>query len=201
MTQFYDDPASIVIDMAELALRPDGAPDDATLGDQPWRIDDEDTAAWALTKIRKARQTARRRNAAAVALIAEHQAAIDELTANVIVPNDRDADRTVEFFTAALTDWHRRQWLADDDPKHRTTNSIRLAGGILTSRAGRDRVEVDDEAALAEIADAEGLDFAAYVPKADKVKLMRWIRQTGEVPRGARLVRATDDDRTWKVEL
>lgn len=191
----YADTNEAVLDIALRHLQPDDAPDDGALDEteRRWQVDDERSAEWALLKIRQARQTARRRNAASVELIGEYQRAIDDLQA-VIDANDQRAQHTADHFEALLKDWHRR--VLAEDPK---AISIKLGAGMLKSRAGRDTVEVDDEEAVAEIASAESLDFGEFVPKVNRTKLLSWIKKTGNVPTGARLVKATDDDRRFEV--
>jgi hypothetical protein len=172
----HADPADAVLDLEERILRPADAPDDGDLDESPWQVTDESSAAWALSKIRQARGTARRRNADTLALIDAHEAAIAGLR-EVVDANDRQAQGTVDWFTVLLTAWHRRVYEADDDPQHRRTTSIRLAGGVLKSRQSPGKVEVTDVEVLPE-------EFRRIKVEADKRALVDWIKSTGEVPPG-----------------
>lgn len=200
MTAFpYADSAEAVLDIALRHLTPDEAPDDGHLDDQRWQVADERAAEFAMLKIRQARQTAARRNAASVELIDEYRKAIDDLQ-QAVDANNAQAQHTVDHFTALLTDWHRR--VLADDPR---AKSIRLGAGTLKSTAGRDRVEVHPDAdldALLAVSDAiEGGGFARREVKVDRRQLLAHIKATGEVPPDVEFVRATDADRTFRVEV
>jgi len=173
----YTDAREAVLDVQERTLRPADPPDDADLEASPWTVTDEDTAAWAIVKIRIATEAAARRNAPALALIAEHEAEIASLRATVEA-NDARAQHDVDWFTIHLTRWHRERYEADTDPKHRTTTSIDLPGGVLTSRQTPGKVlSVADPEAL-----PEGLRRVKVEP--DRKAITAWVKSTGEVPEG-----------------
>lgn len=188
-------PEETVLDTALRVLVPDETPDDGDLDSSPWRVTDERSAEWSLMRIRVAHATARRRTEAARDLLAEYEASATALR-QTIAEIKRPHDRTADHFIALLQDWHRRVLV--EDPKSTT---IKLGAGLLKSRAGRDKVEVDDEEAVATAAEAGQADYAAWVPKPNKVKLLAHIKATGEIPPGARLVKATEDDRAFEVVL
>lgn len=171
----YADPREAITDLEEGLLRPEDAPG-ADVDTSPWTVTDEESAAWALTRIRQARETAARRNAPALLLIREHEAAIAALQATVDANNNR-AQGTVDWFTIHLTRWHREQYEADPDPKHRTTTSIDLPGGMLVSRQTSGRILAADVARLDE-------EFHRVKVEPDKNAIKAHIKASGEIPDG-----------------
>lgn len=207
MTDTHVSPDAVIAD----ALIPDGAPDYAPgTGHYPepdesvWQIDGRRTAEWALAKVRAAHQGYADATAPAREAIDILQARIDELS-EFIAREGEQRDHTVGFFTGHLTAWLRRlrrKDLDDGIAPDKATKSMKLAGGTVASRAGQDRVDVTDAIELCEWADStEGEDFAMWVPKVDQRKLRAYITESGEVPPGVTVIPASEDDRSYRVDI
>lgn len=115
---------------------------DRTLGDhhsdearEKWRIDGERTADWALRRLARGRDHMDRVRR----LANEEHAAIDEWVARELERDERDE----RFFVGKLREWMEELRANGDDRK-----TISYPGGKLRRKAGRTRVEIDDEAAL-----------------------------------------------------
>lgn len=160
--------------------------------DGPWEIQDRGAAAWAVSKIRQAHHTYDVDTIDARNAIDALRAEADRIQEQVDA-RAKDRDHTVEWFTAHLTDWLRR--LREDDPE---VKSVKLPGGTVKSRAGREIVTYEDAEAVARYADEHGLDFAAWEPAVDKGPLLRHVKATGEAPPGVAVERT---DTTYSVDL
>jgi hypothetical protein len=187
-------PEDIIAD----ALRPDTheRPTDVEIGTGwNWEISDTRAADWAIAKIRQEHRACDDETFTARVAIDALDAERARLAA-FVADREEQRDRTCSFFEGKLTAYLRLLRL--DDPKR---TSLKLSGGTIKSRAARDRVEIDDLERVAEIAAVEGFDFGTFVPQVNKVELLKHIKATGDVPDGARLIVATDDDRTFTVEV
>ncbi len=162
--------------------------------DAPWEVTDRGGAEWAIAKIRQARRTWDEETFAARASIDALDAEQDRLQA-FIEARTVERKQSVSFFESKLTAWLRRLRAEDG------TTSVKLTGGTVKSRAGRDRVELWEAADIADQAARDGLDYAEYVPKVDKAKLLKHMKATGEKVPGADLIQPTEDDVTYSVEV
>lgn len=118
--------------------RPPEDPDDFTIDPvaEPFRIENDASAAWAMRKLRRAQAEVQR---------VKHAAGAERLRLthwegdSLVAPN-----RDIEFFTAALVDYRHRLEAADPDlPK-----TYKVVGGSITRRKAPDKVEVTDEQAF-----------------------------------------------------
>lgn len=210
MTDTYVSPDALIAD----AMRPDDAPDPEfadmldRVRSEPWEITGRRSAEWCIARARQAQEECAAATEPARVQIEALQARIDVLT-EFIAKEETRRDHDVAFFTGHLTAWLRklrRKDLDDGIDPDKATKSIRLAGGSVTSRAGRDRVEIDDGNILCGWAfghdDVPGVrGIAEAVPKVDQRKLRAYIKATGEVPPGVTLTPAAEDDRSYGVDI
>ncbi len=135
-----------------------------------WRVTDAGSADWALRRIADAEKAQRAAIALAEQQIAQVNAWLEGETAKT--------QRTIDFFTGHLADYHRDLLAAD--PKAKT---ISLPHGKLVSRVTPDRVEVD-EAEVAALPD--GMKRVKVEP--DKKAILAHVKATGELPVGVTLI-------------
>lgn len=174
--------------------------------DAPWEIDGRRTAEWAVAKIRAAHAEFADTTAPAREAIAALRYRADELQEFIDAQGAR-RDRTVDFFESKLTGWLRRlrrKDLDDGIDPDKATKSIKLAGGTVWSRAGTDRIDVTDPEAVSEWATSAYGDDVAFVRhelRVDKSNVWAHIKETGEIPPGVAVKRATEEDRPDGVRL
>ncbi len=137
---------------------------------QGWRVEDQGAADWALRRIAEAEAKQNAAMALAQQQIAQVNAWLEKELAK--------SQRTVDYFTGRLTDYHRQ--VLEQDPKAKT---VALPHGKLTARQSPDRVEVAEEA-------VETLpeSFKRIKVEPDKKALLQHIKQTGELPEGVTLI-------------
>lgn len=141
-------------DMLDLAI---GAGDGAEVPDFPvleeisrWQVDDDETAEWALRKLRATADELDRRRLQKEAW----QERIEEWWRRASKPLQARRD----FFEGALRDYMRRRREADPQVK-----SVALPSGIIGSRASKAKLRVVDEEALISWAKANSLSSLVRV--------------------------------------
>lgn len=194
------DPAADLDAWLDAALAPEDAPGDvadAAADGGGWTITDEGAADWVLRKVRRALADV----AAREAQLAVRREALDRYDREVVQPIRDEAARWERLLVA----WHRRQ--LEDDPK--APKTVKLPSGQVKSRAGRDRVEVVDEAAFLAWAAEHAPELVRVSRSADRAAVKRRlgddlvaadeaiVTDAGEVVPG---VAHVEGDRTFTVE-
>lgn len=179
-------------DVVAAALRPADAPDDSQVaGEQPWEIDDRGGAEWAVAKMRQEHRSYLADVAPTLTAIDALRDEIERLEGFV---EDRKArrDNALAYFEARLTGWLRD--LQRDDPK---IKSVRLAGGVVKSTAGRERVVIDDPDVFV-FAHGDDSPFVRVKREPALKAVLDHVKACGEVPEGAQLQRS---EATYAVAL
>ena len=163
----------------------------AVFGTPRWRVDGVRSAEWIANKWRHAAEAV----AEAEALAAEYHDRIDRWLEEAT----RADRRTIEWATAHLTDWLRREHEADEKVKSR-----KLPSATIASTAGRERWEVFEEAFVA-WARTNRPDLLRAIPQtvatlkqALTVKDGKAITEDGETADGVAVITG---ERTYTVRL
>lgn len=205
MTAATPDTSDIAVDpdaVIAAALIPD--PDAPDADGQPWEVRSHRAADWCVARIRSAHEQFHQETAH----LRDALDALEQRAAEIREHIDGRAeqrDRTVEFMEGRLVAWLRHlradAIAAGDDPD-KAPKSVTLTGGKVRSRAGRDRVEVADAATVAKwAADNDAATVAWWEPKVDRRAVARYVKADGVVPAGVDFQPATEDERTYSVEV
>lgn len=171
--------------------------------DEPWQVRDQQAADWAAAKMRQAHErcateteSTRKAIEALEARAAEYRMWVEA--------REAARDRDISFFTGALIDWLRRERRAEIESgvhPDKAVKSKRVLGGVVKSRAGTDQLDVLDAYLLAADFSIDDYGIVEFEPRIDRRNLRAYIRDTGEIPPGVAFEPATEDDRTYVVEV
>ena len=150
------------------------------LANEPFRVDDEQKAAWAGSRI----LAARRRIARRAHLADQYQTRILEWKTAANLPDER----SVEYLLAAL-----QPWLETVIAQDKRSRSVRLPGVKIGLRKRPDRVEISDPSVVVDFCEQHALDGVLVIRKeVQKVELKRHLIEGARIP-GAELVLGADE--------